>query len=100
MIQFNRLAGVILEDQLMELRHLVSNHSLQHHKLVTVGSYLRNLFEEMQTMRANAERLTNRVDEVLTNTVQFVTDGDNFLSTIGRMLDNPITNAVDRGDGG
>jgi hypothetical protein len=49
-IQFDRLAGVIPEDQLTELRHLVSNHSLQRCKLVTAGSYLCNLFEETQTM--------------------------------------------------
>jgi hypothetical protein len=42
-IHFDRLVGVIPEEQLMELRHLVSNHSLQHCQLVTVGSYLQSL---------------------------------------------------------
>ena len=39
-IQFDKLVGMIPEDQIMELRHLFSNHSLQHCKLVSAGSYL------------------------------------------------------------
>ena len=48
MIQFDRLGGMIPEDQITELRHLFSNHSLQHCKLVSAGSYLWTLHEEMQ----------------------------------------------------
>jgi hypothetical protein len=83
----------------MELRHMVSNHSLQRRKLVSAGSYLRTLREETQILRTNAESLTGRVDRVLSDAVQSVIDGDNFISAIGRAFDNPPDRTVGTGDG-
>ena len=95
-IEFDKLVGVISEGQIMELRNLYSNHSLQLHKLVLAGSYLKTLHEETQVMRTHAESLTDRVDRVLSNTVQTILDGDNFLSAFGRAFGNPSLNVIER----
>ena len=80
----------------MELRNLYSNHSLQRRKLVSAGSYLKTLREETQVMRTHAKSLTGRVDRVLSNTVQTILDGDNFLSAFGRAFGNPSSNIIER----
>ena len=95
-IKFDKLVSVIPEDQIMELRNLFSNHSLQHHKLVLAGSYLKALHEETQVMRTHAKSLTGRVDRVLSNMVQTILDGDNFLSAFSHAFGNPSSNAVER----
>ena len=97
-IEFDKLVGVISEGQIMELRNLYSNHSLQRRKLVSAGSYLKTLCEETQVIRTHAKSLTGRVDRVLSNTVQMILDGDNFLSGFGRAFGNPSSN-VNRGMG-
>jgi hypothetical protein len=99
-IHFERLIGVIPEEQVMELRRLVSNHSLQRRQLVSAGSYLQSLLRQSRVVQADAERLTNRVDQFLTTTVQFVADGDDYLSTISRRFDNAFANPIDRRDDG
>ena len=80
----------------MELRNLYSNHSLQCRKLVSAGSYLTTLREETQVMCTHAESLTGRVDRVLSNTVQTILDGDNFLSAFGHAFGNPSLNIIER----
>ena len=95
-IEFDKLVGVISEGQIMELRNLYSNHSLQRRKLVSAGSYLKTLHKETQVMRTHAKSLTGRVDRVLSNTVQTIRDGDNFLSAFGRAFGNPSSNIIER----
>ena len=46
MIQFDRLGGLIPEEQIVELRRLVSFQGLQKQKLAAVGSYLTTLRDE------------------------------------------------------
>ena len=87
---------MISEDQIMELRNLFSNHSLQRRKLVLAESYLKTLHEETQVMRTHAESLTGRVDRVLSNTVQMILNGDNFLLAFGRTFGNPSSNTIER----
>ena len=92
-IEFDKL---ISEGQIMELRNLYSNHSLQRRKLVLAGSYLKTLREETQVMRTHAESLTGRVDRVLSNTVQTILDGDNFLSAFGCAFGSPSSYIIER----
>ena len=47
-------------------------------------------------MRTNAESLTGRMDQVVSNTVQTIRDGDNFLSAFGHTFGNPSSNATER----
>ena len=91
-IRFDKLAELVPEDQIMDLRRLVSNHSLQRRKLVTAGSYLRSLHEETQ-------KLSNKVEQYLSFTLRSVTDGDDFISAIGNLLDRKPVNATSRDDG-
>ena len=95
-IEFDKLVGVISKGQIMELQNLYSNHSLQHRKLVLAGSYLKTLREETQVMHTHAESLTGRVDCVLSNTVQMILDGDNFLSAFGCAFGSPSSYIIER----
>src|ERR1700730_7443212 len=61
-IRFDRLGGLIPEEQIVELHRLVSFHGLQKQKLATVGSYLTTLCDETFSLRELAASLTGRVD--------------------------------------
>src|SRR3984893_5607501 len=91
-IQFDRLGGLIPEEQIVELRQLVSFQGLQKQKLATVGSYLTTLCDETFGLRESAASLTGRVDRVLSDMVQLLMDGDNILSNLGRAFDRPPNN--------
>ena len=47
-------------------------------------------------MRTHAESLMGRVDRVLSNTVQTILDGNNFLSAFGCAFGNPSSNVIER----
>src|ERR1700691_2926829 len=92
-IRFERLDGVILDSHILELRRMVSNHSLQRQKLATAGSALSNFQNETQSLRASAESLTGRVDRVLSDTIQIIVEGDNIMSSLSKAFDKPLEQA-------
>src|SRR5882762_7813991 len=91
MIQFNRLTGVIPDNIITEIRNLVSHQGLQRWKLATAASNLNTLRLQAHELRTNAESLMRQIDHVLTDTVNVISEGDEIISSISRMLDPPIT---------
>jgi len=87
------LDGVIPDSHILELRCMVSNHSLQRQKLATAGSALSNFQNETQSLRASAESLTGRVDRVLSDTIRIIVEGDNIMSSLSKAFDEPLEQA-------
>src|SRR6202051_3121266 len=98
-IRFNRLAGVIPDNVITEIRNLVSHQGLQRWKLATAASNLNTLRSQAHELRTNAESLTRRIDRVLTDTVNVISEGDEIISSMSRMLDPPITRIPSSMDG-
>src|SRR6202790_2177983 len=98
-IRFDRLAGVIPDNVITEIRNLVSHQGLQRRKLATAASNLNTLRSQAHELRTNAESLTRRIDRVLTDTVNVISEGDEIISSMSRTLDPPITRIPSSMDG-
>src|SRR6202790_2249817 len=98
-IRFDRLVGVIPDNVITKIRNLVSHQGLQRRKLATAASNLNTLRSQPHNLRRNAESLTRRIDRVLTNTVNVISEGDEIISSMSRTLDPPITRIPSSMDG-
>src|ERR1700692_179367 len=98
-IRFDRLAGVIPDNVITEIRNLVSHQGLQRRKLATAASNFNTLRSQAHELRTNAESLTRRIDRVLTDTVNVISEGDEIISSMSRTLDPPITRIPSSMDG-
>src|ERR1700676_5518140 len=98
-IRFDRLVGVIPDNVITEIRNLVSHQGLQRRKLATAASNPNTLRSQPHNLRRNAESLTRRIDRVLTNTVNIISEGDEIISSMSRTLDPPITRIHSSMDG-
>ena len=98
-IQFDRLTGVIPDNIITEIRNLVSHQGLQRQKLATAASNLNTLPLQAHELQTNAESLTRRIDCVLTDRVNVISEGDEIISSISRTLDPPITRIPSSMDG-
>jgi hypothetical protein len=98
-IRFDRLMGVIPDNVITEIRNLVSHQGLQRRKLATAASNLNTLHSQAHELRTNAESLTRRIDRVLTDTVNVISEGDEIISSMSMTLDPPITRVPSSMDG-
>jgi hypothetical protein len=92
-IQFEQLDGMIPDSQILKLRCMVANHSLQRQKLATAGSVLLNLWNNTQSLRASVESLTGWVHCVLSDTLQVIVEGDNIMSSLSKAFDELLEQA-------
>jgi hypothetical protein len=99
MIWFDRLTRVIPNNIITEIRNLVSHQGLQRRKLTTAASNINILCSQAHELQTNAESLTRRIDHVLTDMVNIISEGDEIISSMSRTLDPPIMRIPSSMDG-
>ena len=96
-VDIKSMASGMTTGQFRALQRLVGQQDYQRRKLLTAGSFLREIRTEANSLRVHAESLGGRVQRVLSDTVTSILDGDAAITLLAEEFGASMGNTPDIG---